>query len=87
MHFHSTKQLFEHMPTEEIHRRVREHDLMSSTFLRSPPPAHDPIFTPLFTAAFTALNFSAGAAALLGGISTGIATTGVSIGVQEIAGP
>ena len=49
--------------------------------LRGPVVA-DPIFTPLFTSFFAAFNLSAGAVGIATSISTAIAITAITRGVQ-----
>lgn len=79
--------LYESAPSEEEYRRWLEHDRMSSTFLRSPPPRYDPIFTPLFTTAFLNLGFSAAASSFLASAATAITTTAITIGIQMLMAP
>ncbi len=72
------KSKYEDMPGEEVIRRGRELDLYSSTFLKTPAPAHDPIFTPLFTSLIGA-GFMAGSSTGVS-ILTAIASTAITLG-------
>ncbi|APG91161.1 hypothetical protein [Sinorhizobium americanum] len=61
-------------------------DLANSTSLYS-QIAFDPIFTPIFTSFFASLGFSATTASILGSVTTAIATTAISIGLQAAMAP
>ncbi|MDX0424529.1 hypothetical protein GOC88_16865 [Sinorhizobium medicae] len=79
--------LYENAPSEELYRRWLEVDRYCSTFLRCPPPRYDPIFTPIFTSIFSAVGFSASTAGILGSVTTALATTAISIGLQAAMAP
>lgn len=80
---YNLKNQYENQTSEEIMRRGEELHLYSSTFLKTPPPAYDPILTPLFVSAgltgtITVGSFSIGTAA----VASAIATTSVVPGFQ-----
>ncbi|WP_234796166.1 hypothetical protein [Agrobacterium vitis] len=79
---------YESAESIEIERMLMDENLRSSTTLRSMPLQHyDPIFTPILTTAFTTIGFSAATAATLAGVTTAIATTAISIGIQMLLAP
>lgn len=79
--------LYESAPSHELYRRFLEQDRYSSTFLRTPPPRYDPIFTPLFTAAFASFGFSASVTAFLASAASAITVTAITIGIQMLLAP
>ena len=77
---------YEDIASDEIARRVREMDLLSSTSLRS--PSHDPIFTPIFAAIGFTGSITIGTASLTTAqLLSAIATTSVVPGVHLLRGP
>lgn len=73
--------LYESMSTEEIGRRVGDLDMASSTFLRTPPPSHDPIMTTLFTTIGFSSAGIAGTSISAASIAGAIATTNMTGGI------
>lgn len=78
------RMLYENATSEQILHRGRHFDLYNSTFIRTPPPCHDPIFTPIFTAIFGSVTIGGVSVA---GIASAIATTALTIGLQAMMAP
>ncbi len=82
---------YEHAESDEIQRRMRELDVHSSTFLRSPPPTNDPI-TSLLTVFYSSLGFTGSifgvsTASLLATATSALVTTAISIGINALLNP
>ncbi len=83
---------YERAESSEIERRMQALSLHSSTFLKTPPPSDDPVFTPLFTTLFTSLGFSGSifgvsTVSVLATAASAIATTAISIGINALMQP
>jgi hypothetical protein len=80
---YNLKNQYENQTSEEIMRRGEEMHLFSSTFLKTPPPAYDPILTPIFTTIGLSGSITVGAFTVsTAALASTIATTSIVAGFQ-----
>lgn len=79
---------FETETSAEILRRIRMHDLQSSTFFKGQGERYDPIFTPIFVSLGFTGSITIGTATITtASLAAAIATTALTVGVQMLLAP
>ncbi|WP_320188235.1 hypothetical protein RMS29_001540 [Agrobacterium rosae] len=82
----SLKPLFENVPSDAQHYFQNYGDDRFS-WMRNTTAHYDPIFTPLFTALFAAVGLKGAALSFAVGLTSAIATTALTMGLQALMAP